>query len=64
MQIKLIKTEKDYEEALKLIEKLWDARPNTPNGDKLEVLTTLVEAYEEKGHKILPPDPVEAIKFR
>ena len=64
MQIKPIKTEKDYEDALKLIEKLWDARPNTPPGDKLEVLTTLVEAYEEKVHKILPPDPVEAIKFR
>ncbi len=64
MQIKPIKTEKDYEDALKLIEKLWDARPNTPPGDKLEVLTTLVEAYEEKVHKIMPPDPVEAIKFR
>ena len=64
MQIKPIKTEKDYEEALKLIEKLWDATPDTPRGDKLDVLTTLVEAYEEKAHQILPPDPVEAIKFR
>jgi len=64
MQIKPIKTEEDYEESLKLIEKLWDAKPNTPKGDKFEVLTTLVEAYEEKVHKILPPDPVEAIKFR
>ena len=64
MQIKPIKTEKDYEVALKLIEKLWNAETNTPEGDTLEVLTTLVEAYEEKAHKILPPDPVEAIKFR
>ena len=64
MQIKPIKTEKDYEEALRLIEKLWDAAPNTPKGDKLDVMTTLVETYEEKVHKILLPDPIEAIKFR
>jgi len=64
MQIKPIKTKKDYEEALKQIETLWDAKPNTPHGDKLEVLTALVEIYEQKHHPILPPDPVEAIKFR
>ena len=64
MKIKPVKTEKDYKEALREIEKLWNAKPNTPRGDKLEVLATLVEAYEQKKYKILPPDPIEAIKFR
>jgi HTH-type transcriptional regulator / antitoxin HigA len=57
-------TERDYQKALKEIEKLWDAKPNTPKGDRLEVLVTLVEAYEQKHHRIDPPDPIEAIKFR
>ena len=64
MNIKPIKTKKDYEAALKKIETLFDAKPNTPNGDLLEVLVTLVEAYEKKNFNILPPDPIEAIKFR
>jgi len=64
MTIKPIKTERDYRTALKEIERLWDAKPNTPKGDRLEVLVTLVEAYERKHYKIEPPDPVEAIKFR
>lgn len=64
MTIKPIKTEGDYHKALKEIEKLWDAKPNTPQGDRLDVLVTLVEAYEQKHYKINPPDPVEAIKFR
>jgi len=64
MTIKPIKTKKDYEEALKKIDKLFDAKPNTPRGDLLEVLVTIVEAYEQKKFNILPPDPVEAIKFR
>ncbi len=64
MTIKPIKTERDYQNALKQIEKLWDAKPNTAKGDRLEVLVTLVEAYEEKHHKIEPPDAIEAIKFR
>jgi len=64
MNIKAIKTKKDYLEALKKIEKLFDAKPNTPNGDLLEVLVTLVEAYEQKHYNIAPPDAVEAIKFR
>lgn len=64
MTIKPIKTERDYNKALKEIEKLWDAKPNTAKGDRLEVLVTLVEAYEQKHHRIDPPDPVEAIKFR
>jgi HTH-type transcriptional regulator/antitoxin HigA len=64
MDIKPIKTKKDYEASLKKIEMLFNAKPNTPNGDLLEVLVTLVEAYEQKHFKIFPPDPIEAIKFR
>jgi HTH-type transcriptional regulator/antitoxin HigA len=64
MTIKPIKTERDYQKALKEIEKLWDAKPNTAKGDRLEVLVTLVEAYEQKHYRIDPPDPIEAIKFR
>ena len=54
----------DYGPALKEIEKLWDAKPNTSKGDRLDVLVTLVEAYEQRHYKFDPPDPVEAIKFR
>ena len=64
MTIKPIKTERDYRKALKEIEKLWDAKPNTPMGDRLDVLVTLVEAYEQKHYRLDPPDPIEAIKFR
>ena len=64
MTIKPIKTERDYQTALKEIERLWDAKPNTPRGDRLDILVTLVEAYEQKHYKIEAPDPVEAIKFR
>ena len=64
MKIIPIKTKKDYEAALKKIEELFNAKPNTPQGDTLDVLATLVEAYEEKKFHISPPDPIEAIKFR
>ena len=64
MTIKPIKTERDYRKALKEIENLWDAKPNTSKGDRLDVLVTLVEAYEQKHYKVDPPDPIEAIKFR
>jgi HTH-type transcriptional regulator/antitoxin HigA len=64
MTIKPIKTERDYQQALKEIDKLWNAKPNTPMGDRLDVLVTLVEAYEQKHYEIKPPDPIEAIKFR
>ena len=64
MNIKPIKNEKDYANALSLIESLMSAKPNTSQMDKLEVLTTLVEAYEEKFYNIDAPDPIEAIKFR
>jgi len=64
MDIKPIHTEADYKTALREIERLWDAQPETSDGDKFEVLATLVDAYERKHTPILPPDPVEAIKFR
>lgn len=63
MEIKPIRTEADYESALEEVERLWGAEPGTPEGDRFEVLFTLVEAYEEKQYPILPPDPVEAIKY-
>jgi HTH-type transcriptional regulator/antitoxin HigA len=63
MQIHPIKTEADHQAALAEIERLWDARPGTPEGDRLEVLTTLVEAYEEQHHAMLRPDPIEAILY-
>jgi HTH-type transcriptional regulator/antitoxin HigA len=64
MTIRPIKTQRDYKEALKEIKSLWDALPDTPKGDRLEILMTLVEAFEEKHYKIDPPHPIEAIKFR
>lgn len=59
-----IKSEKDYERALETIEALWGAELDTPDGDRLDVLATLVEAYERTHHPIYPPDPVDAILFR
>jgi len=64
MNIKPIKSEQNYMDALDKIESLMHAKPNTPQMDELEVLTTLVEAYEEQFYKIDAPDPIEAIKFR
>ena len=64
MNIKPIKNEEDYSNTLLKIETLMNAKPNTPQMDELEILTTLVEVYEEQFHKIEFPDPIEAIKFR
>ncbi len=63
MDIKPIQTEADYQAALKEIESLMMAAIDTPEGEKLDVLTTLVEAYEAKHFPMDLPDPVEAIKF-
>lgn len=63
MDIQPIKTEKDYDAALQAIEELWDTKEGTPDGDRLEILITLVDAYEQKNHPIYPPDPVAAIEF-
>ena len=56
-----VRTEADYEAALLEIESLMDAQPGTPEGDRLEVLSTLVEAYERRHHPLSPPDPVDAL---
>ena len=64
MEIKPIKTRADYKAALKALESLMNVRANTPEGDRLDVLATLVEAYERKYFPMDLPDAVEAIKFR
>lgn len=63
-EIKPIRTEADYDAALSEIERLWGAKSGTPKGDRLDVLATLIEVYEERRYPIDPPDPIEAIKFR
>jgi HTH-type transcriptional regulator/antitoxin HigA len=63
MNIKPIHNENDYREALNQIETLMDAQENTPEGDQLDILVTLVEAYERKAYPMDLPDPVAAIKF-
>jgi HTH-type transcriptional regulator/antitoxin HigA len=64
MKVAPIRTERDYEAALAEIERLMDADAGTPQGDRLDVLVTLVEAYEARHWAIDPPDPIEAIKLR
>jgi len=64
MVIKPIKTRADHAAALREIERLWGAGEGTANGDRLDVLTTLVEAYEQAHFPIEAPDPIDAIKFR
>ncbi|MBA1445586.1 MAG: transcriptional regulator [Chromatiales bacterium] len=64
MEIHPIKSEADYQNTLKEIESLMSAEANTPEGDHLDVLVTLVEAYERIHYPIDFPDPIEAIKFR
>jgi HTH-type transcriptional regulator/antitoxin HigA len=64
MNIRPIKTEADCDAALAEIDRLFDAPAGSPECDRLEVLTTLVEAYETEHHPMPPPDPIEAIKFR
>ncbi len=64
MNIKPIKSKKDYEEALRRLDTLFDAKKGTPKGDELEILSILIEKYEDEHFPIDLPDPVEAIKFR
>jgi HTH-type transcriptional regulator/antitoxin HigA len=63
IELKPIRTEADYEAALAEVEQLFEAIPGTPEGDRLEILTTLVEAYEGKHYPIPLPDPIEAIFY-
>lgn len=63
MEIRPIKTEEDYQATLAEVERLFEAVPDTPEGDRLDVLTTLLEAYERTHYALPSPDPVEAIKY-
>jgi HTH-type transcriptional regulator / antitoxin HigA len=63
MELRPIRTEADYHAALKEIEQLFDAAPNTPEFDRLDILSTLVEAYEKITYPIDSPDPIEAIQY-
>lgn len=62
--LKPIRTEADYEAALVEVESLWGAKSGTPMGDRLDILATLIDAYEAKHYPMDPPDPIEAIRFR
>jgi HTH-type transcriptional regulator/antitoxin HigA len=62
--VKPIRSEADYKAALAEVEKLWGAKLGTPKGDRLDVLATLIDAYEAEHFPMDPPDPVAAIKFR
>jgi HTH-type transcriptional regulator/antitoxin HigA len=62
-EIRPIRTKSDYRVALREVERLWDAEPGTPDGDRVEVLVTLIEAYEAKHHPIQAPDPIAAVQF-
>jgi HTH-type transcriptional regulator/antitoxin HigA len=63
-ELKPIRSDADYEVALAAVEKLWGAKAGTPAGDRLDVLATLIDAYEAEHYPMDPPDPIEAIKFR
>ena len=62
--LKPIRSEADYEAALAEVERLWGAKAGTRAGDRLDVLATLIDAYEAEHIPMDPPDPIEAIKFR
>lgn len=64
MDIKVIKTEEDYQQALERLEVIFDAPIDSPEGDEAEILSILIEKYEDEHYPIGPPDPIEAIKFR
>ncbi len=63
-ELKPIRAKADYKRALAEVERLWGAKNGTPEGDRLDVLATLLDAYEAEDYPMDPPDPVEAIKFR
>ena len=64
MEIKPIKTEKDYDKALERLELIFDAAPDSKEGDEAEILSLLIENFENKQYPIEAPDPIEAIKIR
>ena len=64
MNIKVLKTEKDYNQALERLEKIFLSPVGTTEGEEAELLVFLIEKYEEEHYPIEAPDPIEAIKFR
>jgi HTH-type transcriptional regulator/antitoxin HigA len=64
MDIKPIRGEADYERALRRVEELWNSREGSAESDELDILATLIEAYEQEHYPIELPDPIEAIKYR
>lgn len=64
MTLKVIKTEKDYQKALKRLEVIFDTKKGSKDGDELELLSLLIDNYEKEKYPIDLPDPIEAIKFR
>ncbi len=63
-ELKPIRTKADHKNALAEVEQLWGAKSGTPKGDRLDVLATLIDAYEARHYPMDPPDPIEAIRFR
>jgi len=63
-EVKPIRSETDYQAALEELGRLWGGKAGTPEGDRLDVLATLIDAYESEHEPMDPPDPIEAIKFR
>jgi HTH-type transcriptional regulator/antitoxin HigA len=63
-ELKPIRNDADHAAAMAEVARLWGAKAGTPDGDRLDVLVTLIDAYEAKHHALEAPDPVEAIKFR
>ena len=63
-ELKPIRTDADHQTALAELERLWGARTGSPEGDRLDVLATLIDAYEARRYPMDPPDPIEAIRFR
>ena len=64
MNIKPIRTDEDLQAAFRRLEAIFQAAENTPEADEMEILVTLIEAYEQKQYPVGPADPIEAIKFR
>lgn len=64
VELKVIKTEEEYQNALREIDKIFDAKPGTSEGDRFELLSVLIDLYEQRHFPIEAPDPIEAIKFR
>lgn len=64
MNIKPVRNDDDLQQAFERLEVIFQANENTPEADEMEILVTLIEAYESKHYAIAPPDPIDAIRFR